>query len=151
MIRRLALLALLLVGCMPEPLPPKPSVCNGACAGLDPVGDEVDCHGVEINLESEDCIRFTFEDGTPCARGVGHCESGTCIFPAEPGMSDPPFPHGAWETCSYDADCDDGNLCTEDRCLSAACGPCRHVAIADGTKCVAFDQVGTCVEGACLR
>jgi len=70
--------------------------------------------------------------------------------------SDPARPLVA---CSSDADCDDGNPCTADRCVSAIGSPvCLHATRADGTSCSDGNacngaetcQGGTCVAGGAL-
>jgi len=52
--------------------------------------------------------------------------------------------------CEGDAACDDGNLCTSDRCSP---GGCRHSAVPDGTSCddaTACTVADACAAGTCV-
>ena len=69
----------------------------------------------------------------------GDCAPGTMC--ASQGMCRVP-------ECALDADCDDLNRCTADRCDG---GLCVHDPLVDGTRCAVLDActAGRCVRGAC--
>ncbi len=51
-------------------------------------------------------------------------------------------------TCEIDADCDDGNLCTDDECVSGNCSNSPNFLVCDdGNECTDFDG---CNEGLCV-
>ena len=74
-------------------------------------------------------ICVTFGD---CAPGTMCAGQGLCRVPE----------------CALDADCDDLNRCTADRCDK---GLCVHDPMVDGTRCAVGDActAGRCVRGAC--
>jgi hypothetical protein len=53
------------------------------------------------------------------------------------------------DSCTRDADCDDGNPCTSDHCArSTEFGTCEHSPVADGTSC--GGDAGACIEKVCM-
>lgn len=128
------------------------SACDeGACDDMRPIGQDAECHGTQVNTTTNECIRYTFDDGDVCMRGVGHCERGACIYPraADEGRCDALVLHDQQEGCANDSDCDDGNACTIDECPAPGCLPCQHRPVMNGTQCMTFGQAAACAEGAC--
>ncbi len=87
--------------------------------------------------EPPSCAYVSAPDSTPCdldglTGDEGYCKSGLCV------------------ECVEDEQCDDGNPCTEDLCLTET-STCSHAPISgicdDGDACTTVD---TCVDGACL-
>jgi hypothetical protein len=56
---------------------------------------------------------------------------------------------GGIATCSDDADCEDGDECTEDSC-NVGNGVCDQTILDDGTVCDFGGVAGTCQAGACV-
>jgi hypothetical protein len=98
--------------------------------------DNVDCDdGNECTDDVCDptdgsCSNSAVDDGTECNGGAGECSAGVCV---------------AIDLC-VEADCDDGNECTDDVC-DATDGSCSNSAVDDGTEC--NGGAGECVEGTC--
>lgn len=77
---------------------------------------------VECQGDGADCSRL----GTP-----GTCIGERCILPSG--------------YCSYDIDCDDGNTCTQVRCIDATC-----VSESLLLSCEVDEMPGACTEGHCV-
>ena len=76
--------------------------------------------------------------GYDLATGWGSFDAPALLAAFDPG---PP--------CRDDGDCDDRNVCTEDRCTP---GGCRHSALKDGAACRTLDCApGSCTASACVR
>ena len=71
-----------------------------------------------------------------CARMVRRDVRSTCLLPAACTTTTTTLPGGG---CTTDADCDDGNGCSADRCVG---GTCEHVCI-----CVGPGGAATCCPG----
>src|SRR5262249_7309002 len=75
--------------------------------------------------------------GYDLATGWGSFDAPALLAAFDPG---PP--------CESDGDCDDGNLCTQDRC---ALGGCRHAALPGGSACRTIDCApGSCIGDVCV-
>lgn len=119
--------------CSPECTLPPPSSCTPPSERCNGVDDDCDGH---ID-EDFDCVRG---ETVPCTTACGITGEGVCTDTCTiPGPSDcPPLP----EQCCETSDCDDGEECTDDSCVSHAC---RHSPAEDGRACTG----GICCGGAC--
>ena len=103
--------------------------CQGGFCSYVPVS-ELCSDGLFCTLNDAcangDCVGT----GTPCPGQVCDEASGQCL------------------SCSSSADCDDGNLCTDDACTGGACVNTNNTAPCDdGRFCTAVDA---CANGACV-
>ena len=77
-------------------------VCR-ECLAVEHCSDDNDCTS-DICVDFI-CVNDLLPDGTPCAGGLGSCESGECIG----------------RPCEGPADCDDGDWCSIDECIDNEC------------------------------
>jgi hypothetical protein len=144
---------------------------SGDAAMGDECTEPQDCDDGNVctadSCENGFCVNETRSDGTACdAAGDGNedeiCVSGEC---AESRCGDGYVDSDAGEecddgnneiqdgcepdctfTCTEDADCDDGNICTADSCTDD--NQCENTPQNEGDSCQ--DGDGTCQNGSCL-
>ena len=86
------------------------------------------------------------EDGTSPDEAGDATEDGTTEALDDAGAEDLPSEDAPPVECVADADCDDGNPCTEDRCDPAS-RTCAHEKVGDDTGC---GGEGICCDGSCV-
>jgi hypothetical protein len=116
--------------CMDDWTVPVTCVDADLCDEVD-CNDDNECTDDECDPTSGACTNAPVDDGAACDGGAGSCSSGECI----------PI-----DLCE-EADCDDGNECTDDLC-DPADGSCNNEAVDDGTAC--DDGAGACSSGVCV-
>jgi hypothetical protein len=123
--------------------PPAPSSCDGAF--LDSCGRQLATCARGVVATAKGCVEGcgTATDRLPCLQACAEtarmdnarCASGfaDCIVPCRPPTTTTTtLPSG----CTMDADCDDGNPCTADRCVGGTCDhACLCVDAAGATTC----------------
>jgi len=106
----------------------------------------VGCSGIPDD-DGNVCLVTQRAPGEGCASGVGLCNTaGECVVPGGRCMTIPV----SWvNPCKHDAECEDGNPCTQDSCMNAlGNGWCNHVRQSEGLRC-GPDMV--CHVGACCE
>ena len=143
--------------------------CNGAGAcqsHLAPVGTLCgsitmnDCNQPDTCNALGDCLANFATNGTVCTPngvycdGVEQCQSGVCVSPGPLPCASAFNCNEATDSCflcTSSAQCNDGNLCTNDIC--AASGACLHSPTAPGAPCGTdeiCDTQRTCAGGQCV-
>ncbi|MEC7523275.1 MAG: hypothetical protein VYE22_25570 [Myxococcota bacterium] len=144
------------LGCGGEPPPPDDAGAGdaGGCAAREAFcndGADDDCDGL-TDCADPDCADALCDDGDLCTH-TDRCAAGVCAGTAIDCASDACVTRACNGTPTCDeapmadgtACPDDGNACTNDRCMG---GTCAHPARADGTACP--DDGNACTTDRCM-
>jgi len=137
--------------------PGRPVYCNDG----DPVTRDWCDEAVDACSESCGCASLYCQDGLWCngreeINSSDECEPGPEVNCNDGDPATVDWCDEAADMCRHDRscsaadDCDDGDTCTQERCVGGRCLRCGHAAVADGLRCSSTRVCGgTCVAGIC--
>jgi|GEM_PF-6914586 len=123
-------------------------ICDaGEANGTEICGCRADCQYEDPDVGCDDGLACNGGDSCDgegaCTHGGNPCGTKACV---EGGAGQDTFTCAA---CEADAECDDANVCTDDRCVEGVCGNAATTAACDdGTFC---NGAGTCGDGVCAE